>query len=175
MSGLLRNLIAVVIGLLRQGRHGVADTVFSHFWVTPLDAGLKVLKSDKYLQYDETAQFDYLLQIGQFFPVLRAGASFVNVAQQVQFLRPVPLFSRVRVATRVLYANEKCAYFGHRIYAKDALAAEVLVKMKFKQGRATLAPATFLACSFTEMPAQVQRWEVALQTPSTAPLCFLQR
>jgi hypothetical protein len=40
--------------------------------------------------------------------------------------------------------------------------------MKFKQGRATLAPATFLACSFTEMPAQVQRWEVALQTPSSS-------
>jgi hypothetical protein len=49
------------------------------------------------------------------------------------------------------------------------LAAEVLVKMKFKQGRATLAPATFLACSFTEMPAQVQRWEAALQEPGNHP------
>src|SRR6218665_553556 len=140
MSGLLRNLIALLVGLCRHASKAPGDTVHCHFWVSPLDAGIKRLKSDKYLQYAETAQLDYLLQIGQFFAVLRSGASFVNVAQQVQFFRPVPLFSYVTVHTRLLYTTDKCAYFAHGLFAKNALAAEVLVKMKFKRGRATVAP-----------------------------------
>ncbi|GLK89371.1 acyl-CoA thioesterase [Pseudomonas turukhanskensis] len=170
MSGLLRNLLALLIGLLHHNRKNADSTVTTTFWVTPLDAGLKVLKSDKYLQYAETAQLDYLLHIGQFFPVLRSGASFVNVALQVQFFRPVPLFSRVTVETRLLYTTDKCAYFAHRLFAKGTLAAEVLVKMKFKRGRATVAPAAFLAVSFAQVPEQVQRWEAALQgSQATAP------
>jgi hypothetical protein len=137
MSGLLRNLIALVLGLFAR-RVPVSDTVATWFWVTPFDAGIRVLKSDKYLQYAETAQLDYLLKVGQFFPVLRSGAGFVNLAQQVRFLRPIKLFSRVGVETRLLYADDKC-------------------------GGRTLAPATFLACSFAEVPPQVRSWESALQ------------
>lgn len=165
MSGLLRNLIALLIGLCHYARRAPSDAVFSHFWVTPFDAGVRVLKSNKYLQYAETAQLDYLLQVGRFFTVLRGGASFVNVAQQVKFLRSIPMFSRVRVETRLLYADAKCAYFTHNIYAAGALAAEVMVKMKFKKGRATVAPARFLDCAFAQVPLAVQRWEVALQAP----------
>src|SRR6218665_3943122 len=163
MSGLLRNLIALLVGLCRHASKAPGDTVHCHFWVSPLDAGIKRLKSDKYLQYAETAQLDYLLQIGRFFSVLRSGASFVNVAQQLKFLRPVPMFSRVRVETRLLYADAKCAYFAHHIHAQGALAAEVLVKMKFKKGRATVAPSRFLEGAFGDVPAEVQRWENALR------------
>ena len=163
MSGLLRNLIAFVLGLFAPRARAANDTVVTWFWVTPFDAGVRVLKSDKYLQYAETAQLDYLIRIGQLFPVLRSGAGFVNVAQQVRFLRPIKLFSRVGVETRLLYANDKCAYFLHALYSGGTLAAEVLVKMKFKRGGRTLTPATFLACSFAEVPPQVRSWESALQ------------
>lgn len=97
MSGLLRNLIALLLGLFAQRSSSASDTVQTCFWVTPLDAGVRLLKSDKYLQYAETAQLDYLLKVGRFFSVLRSGASFVNVAQQVRFMRPIRLFSRVQV------------------------------------------------------------------------------
>lgn len=163
MSGLLRNLIAVLIGLCRYATKTPGDSTLCHFWVTPFDSGIRVLKSDKYLQYAETAQLDYLLQVGRLFSVLRSGVGFINVAQQLRFLRPVPLFSRVRVQTQVLYADEKCAYFIHDLHTAKGLAAQVLVKMKFKKGRATVAPATFLDGPFGQMPVQVQRWEMALQ------------
>ncbi|MBM7059796.1 thioesterase family protein [Pseudomonas sp. UL073] len=163
MSGLLRNLLAFVLGLLRYGSQTADQAVLTRFWVTPFDAGIRVLKSDKYLQFAETAQIDYLLKVGQFFAVLRSGAGFVNVAQQVRFLRPVPLFSRVRVETRLLYADAKCAYFAHTLQVRGSTAAEVLVKMKFKHGARTLAPTTFLDVAFAEMPPQVRNWEPALQ------------
>jgi acyl-CoA thioesterase FadM len=163
MSGLLRNLIAFFLGLRVYASRAATDTVETHFWVTPFDSGVRVLKSDKYLQYAETAQLDYLLKVGRFFAVLRGGAGFVNLAQQVRFLRSIALFSRVSVETRLLYADDKCAYFQHALYARGDLAAEVLVKMKFKKAGRTVAPATFLTFSFDAMPDSVRSWETALQ------------
>lgn len=164
MSGLLRNTLALIIGLFSYGSRTAEQIARMTLWATPFDSGIKVLKSDKYLQFAETAQVDYLLQVGKFFAVLRAGASFVNVAQLVKFSRPVPVFSRVRVETQLIYADEKCAYFSHAIHARGRQAAEVLVKMKFKKGAITLAPATFLRSSFAEVPAKVRSWESALAT-----------
>jgi acyl-CoA thioesterase FadM len=162
VSGLLRNCIAFVIGLFAWRSRAAGDVTVATFWVTPFDAGLRVLKSDKVLQVAETAQLDYLLQTGTLFAVLRSGAGFVNLAQQVKFSRPVPVFSRVRVDTRLLFADAKCAWFSHVLHAGGAPAAEVLVKMKFKKGRVTVPPSAFLACSFASMPPQVARWEPAL-------------
>ncbi|MGL4316568.1 MAG: thioesterase family protein [Pseudomonas sp.] len=163
MSGLLRNILAFLIGLFGYASRAATDTVETWFWVTLFDSGIRVLKSDKYLQYAETAQLDYLLKVGRFFTVLSSGAGFVNLAQQVRFLRPIALFSRVRVETRLVYADDKCAYFRHALYVRAGLAAEVLVKMKFKQRGRTLAPATFLTFSFDAMPEAVRSWELALQ------------
>jgi len=166
VSGLLRNLIAFLIGLFFYERKAVQDVTEVRFLVTPLDTGIRRLKSDKYLQLAETAQVDYFLQTGRFFAVLKAGASFVNVGQLVRFARPVPVFSRVRVATRLIHADDKCAYFRHTLRCQGQLAAEVLVKMKFKQGRVTVPPRTFLPAEFNAAPAQVLALEAALGSGS---------
>jgi acyl-CoA thioesterase FadM len=94
--------------------------------------------------------------------VLQAGASFINVAQLVKFVRPVSIFSRVRVETQLIYADDKCAYFSHTMHCQGGLAAEVLVKMKFKKGRITVPPQTFLPTGFLSVPAKVQGLEPAL-------------
>lgn len=132
------------------------------FRVTPFDSGFRFLKSDKYLQFAETAQIDYLIKVGKIFKIIHAGTSFVNVAQLVKFFRPVSIFSRIRVETQLIYADEKCAYFSHVMHAHDGLAAEVLVKMKFKKGRMTVAPNVFFPLSFAAVPASVLSLESAL-------------
>ena len=159
---MLRNIIAFLIGLAAYGSKAVEGVTEVKFWVTPFDSGIRVLKSDKYLQFAETAQVDYLLKAGKFFTILRGGASFVNVAQLVKFTRPVSVFSRVRVETQLIYADDKCAYFSHTMHARGGQAAEVLVKMKFKRGRITVAPFSFLPVSFATVPAKVQGLEPAL-------------
>ena len=162
MSGLLRNIIAFFVGLVAYGSKAVEDVTEVKFWVTPFDSGIRVLKSDKYLQFAEAAQVDYLLKTGKFFMILRCGASFVNVAQLVKFTRPISTFGRVRVETQLIYADDKCAYFSHTMHARRGQAAEVLVKMKFKKGRVTVAPFSFLPVSFTAVPAKVQGLKPAL-------------
>lgn len=162
MSGLLRNIIALLLGLSAYGSKKIESVTDLKFWVTPFDSGFRVLKSDKYLQFAESAQIDYLVKVGKIFKIIHAGASFVNVAQLVKFVRPVSIFSRIRVETQVIYADEKCAYFSHTVYTRDGKAAEVLVKMKVKMGRMTVAPNTFLPISFSAVPASVISLESAL-------------
>ncbi len=117
MSGFLRNLIAFFLDLFAQGSKAANDVTTVWFWVMPFDTGIRVLKSDKVLQFAETAQIDYLLKVGQFFSLIRSGVAFVNLAQVVTFARPAVMFSRVRVETRLMYADEKCAYFSHTMHA----------------------------------------------------------
>jgi len=162
VSGLLRNIVAFLIGLFAYGSKAVYDVTEIKFLVTPFDTGVRVLKSDKYLQFAETAQVDYLLKTGKLVSILRSGATFVNVAQLVKFIRPVSIFARVRVETELIYTDEKCAYFSHTMHCKSGPAAEVLVKMKFKKGRITVPPLTFLPASFAVVPAKVQGLEPAL-------------
>lgn len=162
MSGLLRNIMAFFAGLVAYKSKTVGDVTEVKFWVTPFDSGLRVLKSDKCLQFAETAQVDYLLKVGKFFTILHDGASFVNVAQLVKFLKPIPVFARVRVETQLIYADDKSAYFSHTMHSGGCQAAEVLVKMKFKKGGITVAPFAFLPVSFTSVPAKVQGLEPAL-------------
>jgi len=58
VSGLPRNLIVFVIGLFAYGSKAVEDVTGVKFLVTPFGGGVRVLKSDKYLQLAETAQVD---------------------------------------------------------------------------------------------------------------------
>jgi acyl-CoA thioesterase FadM len=163
VSGLLRNIIALIVGIFAYASKTADQVTVTSFWITPFDGGLRVLKSDKYLQLAETAQIDYLMKVGMLFSLVRSGTSFVNVAQLVKFTRPVSIFSRVRVETRLIYADGKCAYFSHAVHATGTKAAEVLVKMKFKKGRMTVAPSTLLSTSFAKMPVEVRNWEPALE------------
>ena len=164
MSGLLRNFITFLLGLFAFGSKAIGEVTTISFWVTPFDSGLRVLKSDKYLQLAESAQIDYLIKVGKFFKIVQSGASFVNVAQLVKFAKPVSIFSRIRVETQLLYADEKCAYFAHLMYSRHGQVAEVLVKMKFKKGRITVAPNLFMPLSFAKVPKKVLSLESALAT-----------
>lgn len=159
MSGLLRNLLTI-FGSLRHYRSANPQSrTLVHFLVTPFDTGIATLKSDRYLQMAESAQLDYGIKTGLLQGMLRRGCSFVNTSQLVRFARPVRLFSRVSVASQVIHADAKCAYFRHEFSVGTVLHAEVFVKMKFKKGRLTITPALLLGSFASPKPACLQRWD----------------
>jgi acyl-CoA thioesterase FadM len=165
MSGLLRNLLALLLALFHRGSTSPQGTTTAWFRVTPFDTGLLTLKSDKYLQLAESAQVDFLVRAGLAGRMRAQRCSFVNAAQMVRFARPVRLFERVRVDTRVVFADGKCAWFSHMFSVGGVHCAEVLVKMKFKNGKITVPPAQVLGAFPAAMPAMLERWEEALAAP----------
>ncbi|HIV70839.1 MAG TPA: thioesterase family protein [Candidatus Aquabacterium excrementipullorum] len=162
MAGLFRNIIAFILGLLVYGRRSPGDTTTARFLITPFDVGMRILKSDKYLQLVEPAQMDFLLQVGRLFEPLRSGTRFVNLGQTVRFLKPIPVFSIVRIDTRIAYADDKCAFFASTLHVKGERAAEVLVKMKYKKRGVTVDPRSLLHVHFDTVPVSVQKWNEAL-------------
>lgn len=161
MSGLIRNLFTLLWAFFR-GAADPASRVVAHFWITPLDAGTHVLKSDKYLQLAEAAQLDYLIRTKLMGTLLRRRLRFVNASQLVKFTRPIPMFRRVRVETAIVFADEKCAYFSHTMFVGGQQHAEVLVKMKFKKGVLTVPPSEVIDQSFTSKPPHLEAWDRAL-------------
>ncbi len=162
MAGLLRNLLTLLLALPRYRSAAPLDKVTSWFRVTPFDTGILTLKSDRYLQLAESAQLDFMVKTGLIAQTLRNGWQFINAAQLVRFGRPIRLFHRVQVETRILYADGKCAYFTHAFLVAGVLHADVLVKMKFKKGSLTIAPAALLGQFPGEKPGQLQRWDDTL-------------
>lgn len=162
MSGLLRNLLTLVRALRHSRSAGPQSRTLVHFRVTPLDTGIATLKSDRYLQMAESAQLDYGIKTGLLRAMLRQRYSFVNASQLVRFARPVRLFDRVAVTSQVIHADGKCAYFQHVFTVGSLVHAEVFVKMKFKKGRLTIAPAELLGDFSDTKPALLQHWDDAL-------------
>lgn len=162
MSGLLRNLLTVIAVLWQRGSADPQSRTLVHFRVTPFDTGIATLKSDRYLQMAESAQLDYVIRTGLLRVMLRQRYSFVNASQLVRFARPVRLFDRVAVTSQVVYADARCAYFHHVFSVGTAVHADVFVKMKFKQGALTIAPAEMLGVFPDPKPVLLQHWDDAL-------------
>ena len=166
MSGLLRNLWVVLRALFYFGTAPPLSQTETTFFVSPLDAGLFTLKSDKYLQLVEAAQLDYLIKTAVIRKMLGKRYSFVNAAQSIRFVKPIRLFSRVRVESQLAYLDEKFGYFCHRLMVGQVLHAEVFVKMKFKRGSVTVAPKQLVGAFDRAKPMVLTRWDEALATPT---------
>jgi len=163
VSGFFRNLLTFIGALLARGAFDARSRVSCHFRITPFDCGTSVLKSDKYLQLAESAQLDFLVKTQLFGKLLRSNIHFVNAAQLVKFMRPISMFRRVRVESSIVYADEKSAYFVHAFFVQDQQHGEVLVKMKFKKGSATVSPKDIAADLPSMKPPKLQAWDQALQ------------
>jgi acyl-CoA thioesterase FadM len=162
MSALLRNLVTVLLALMRYGSVTPLATVVCKFWVSPFDVGINKLKSDRVAQLAEAAQFDYLMQTGLMGTLVKQGYAFVNAAQMVQFKQAIKLFSMVTMHTRMVFADDKWVYFEHTLYAGGAMCAQVWVKMKFKNGRVTVPPSKLFGAVSMTKPAYILAWDAAL-------------
>lgn len=168
MSGLVRNFLTLIQALCASGIYTGRSKITSRYWVTPLDSGIRLLKSDKYFQFAEAAQLDFLAKTKCLSQILRSGVAFVNVSQLVKFQKPIHLFDRVRVDSEIVCADERCAFFSHVFFVGDRRCAEVLVKMKFKKGAITVNPFTVIGQLPSSKPPHIEKWEQALASMTGA-------
>jgi hypothetical protein len=160
----MRNALTLLRALLRPGGPLEAgEPVTAAFRVTPLDVGLSTLRSDRYFAVAEAAQLDFLVRTGLAKPLLARRVRWVNLAQTCRFERPLKLLQRFEVRTQVACTDDKHAYFSHRFVSGQDLHAEVLVKVKFKQGRLTVPPVQALGLQPSAKPSHLQLLDQMLQ------------
>lgn len=168
MSGLLRNFLTLLFAAFGYGKSGVQSRLASRFVITPFDAGVAVLKSDKYFQLAEAAQLDFVVRTGLIGTLLKQRTSFVNASQLVRFAKPVRMFSRVTVETEIAWWDDKCAWFSHRFLVGEVAHGQVWVKMKFKQGRRTVDPRSLIGPQDSAKPDALVQWDRALDSTPAA-------
>lgn len=137
MAGFWRNLLTLLVALFKRNTEVLRTGCDCTFWVTPFDVGIRTLKSDRYLQLAEAAQIDFGVRSGLLKRMRRARCAMVNVEQQIQFMKAITLFSRVRVQTSIVSADAKFVNFLHLYSVKGHHCATVAVKAKFKSVRIT--------------------------------------
>lgn len=165
MSGLLRNVLTLLLGLCCT-RKAPSASLSTGFLITPLDVGIAKLKSDRYLRLTEAAQIDFLARTGLFMTLMLRRYSFVNAAVLVRFAAPIKVFSWVEIQSRVVYHDERFAYFEHRFMSQEKQCACVLVKMKFKRARQTITPRTLLgSAGHASRPDCLHDWDRLLAQP----------
>lgn len=164
MIGIARNLLTLVQAMFARQDGTPRSRITTRFRVTPFDVGIRVLKSDRYLQLAESAQLDFMVRTRCAWPLVRAGIGFVNASQLIRFARPIGMFQRVDVETAIVFADEKCAYFSHTLRVQGTPHAEVLVKMKFKKGRHTVPPRDVFGECPGDKPDHLVAWDRALET-----------
>lgn len=162
MSGFLRNLLTALWALLFWRSATPQGHTVAHFHVTPFDTGLFTLKSDQFFQFAESAQVDFMIKTALMGRLLADRVSFVNAAQMVRFAKPVRLFSRVRVESYVAYADGRCAWFVHAFSVRGMPCAQVMVKMKFKNGPVTVPTDQVLGVFNGPRPTWVAQWDDTL-------------
>lgn len=163
MGGLLRNVLTLLLASLRRERKAPDQMLSARFLVTPLDVGVIKLKSDRYLRLTEAAQIDFLVRTGLFGTLMRRRYAFVNASVLIRFTAPIKLFSWLTIESRVLYHDARVTYLEHVFLSGAVRCACVLVKMKFKHGRHTIAPPALLgSAGCTDKPDYLQAWDDAL-------------
>lgn len=163
MSGLFRNLLTFLFAWLLASRSSSPwAPLRCRFLVTPLECGTRVLKSDKYLQLVEAAQVDFLIRNRLFGRLFRNGWSFINVSILVRYMKPVAMFRRVCIESSVVFADERCAYLSHVFMMDGKVHGQVLVKMKFKEGRITVNPGDVLGECPRSRPPYIDAWDKTL-------------
>lgn len=149
-------LLLTVAKALVAGRSPPGAAVSCRFRVMPWDVGVSTFKSDRYFTVADAAQFDFAIRTGLLRPALREGVRWINLAQACHFERPLRLFQPFDVLTAVACADERHAYFSHRFETSGQLHAEVLVKVKFKQGRLTVPPQRYFLQAPTTRTAAIE-------------------
>jgi acyl-CoA thioesterase FadM len=151
---MVRNLLVLLTSSLRP-RVACDQPLACAFRVMPWDVGISTFKSDSYFAVAESAQADFLVRTGLFGPMLAGRMRWVNLGQAARMERPLRLFQRFEVTTQVLCVDDRHAYFSHRFGSRAGHHAQVLVKVKFKQGRITVPPQQVLGPQALEKPAAV--------------------
>lgn len=159
MGGLLRNGLTLLLALCSKRRMPNAS-ISTFFLITPIDVGIAKLKSDRYLRLTEAAQIDFMACTRLFLTLLHRRYSFVNAAVLIRFAVPIRVLSWVTIESRVIYQDERFAYFEHLFVSQGRQCACVLVKMKFKQARYTINPGTLLGSAGYEVkPDYLHDWD----------------
>lgn len=126
---LLKTLALYLLFPRRMDLLGESVVAF-RVWPNDLDTNLH-MNNGRYLTLLDLGRLDLLLRIGAAGPALRRKWYPVLAAVQLRFRRPLNLFQRFEIRTRMVTWDHKWVYLEQRILRKGKVVTHALLKAAF--------------------------------------------
>lgn len=162
---LIFRLLYVLLGSLRRPRLGPLDESVIRLRVLPNDLDTNLhLNNGRFLTLMDLGRVDLLVRLGVVGEMRRRRWGGVVASATVRFRRPLKLFQRFELHSRLLCWDDRWFYMEQRFVRGGEMAAVAIVKARFMaaDGRrvapAEVVSATRHAMPSPPMPPGVREW-----------------
>lgn len=133
----IKLLIAMLNAKFKKKLTGT-ETVCKSFrvWITDID--ISVMNHAAVMTVLETGRLDLMVRCNFFKVASKNKWFFPSQAISIQFYRPLKIFQKAQIYTRISYVDEKWIYIEQKIERKGKIVAACIVKNTIKKGRETI-------------------------------------
>jgi len=133
----LRLLSAVIKAKFKTKIHGM-DTFSMPFrvWITDID--VSIMNHAAIMTVLECARIDIMVRSNFFKTASKNKWYFPSQAISIQFYRPLKIFQKANVYSRISFVDKKWIYVEQKIIRDGKIVAACLVKSTIKKGRETV-------------------------------------
>ncbi len=148
----IRLLSALIEAKFKSKIQANETTSFSfRVWITEID--VSVMNHAEILSVMETGRIDFMVRTNFFKIAKKNKWFFPSQAISVQYYRPLKVFQKAELLTRISFVDEKWIYTEQKITRNGEEIAACLVKSTIKKGRKTVPTIEIMkALNITEVP-----------------------
>lgn len=146
-------LIITLIKAKFKSKVNATDTIELSFnvWVTDID--VSIMNHAAIMTVFELGRLDFMVRTNFFKVANKKKWYFPTQAISVQYYRPLKMFQKAKLYTRISYVDEKWIYVEQKITRKGKQVAACLVKNTIKKGRDAVSTFEVMqALQITEVP-----------------------
>jgi len=126
-------------------------TIEFRVWITDID--IAVMNHATILTVMEVGRIDFMVRTGFFKIATKNKWFFPSQALTVQYYRPLKIFQKAQLQTKISYVDEKWIYLEHKIIRNGKEIAGCLVKSTIKRGRKSVPTSEIIkALNISKMP-----------------------
>jgi len=111
-------------------------------WFTDID--VSIMNHAAIMTVLECARIDIMVRSNFFKVASKNKWYFPSQAISAQYYRPLKIFQKAEVLTKISYVDEKWIYVEQKIIRDEKIVAACIVKSTIKNGRETIPPTVLL-------------------------------
>jgi acyl-CoA thioesterase FadM len=151
----LRLINTIFFSFFRGNLSSITDESVINFRVWVTDVDLSVMNNAAMMVVLEMGRLDLIMRSGFYKLALKSKWYFPTRSFNIQFLRPLKVFQKAQLRTRVFYMDERWIYMEQKIVRGQKDIAICISKNTVKKGRETVSTAKIAkALGFSKIPTE---------------------
>lgn len=151
----LRFLNTIFFSFFRGNLSSATDESVINFRVWITDVDLSVMNNAAIMAVLEMGRLDLIMRSGFYKLALRSKWFFPSRSFNIQFLRPLKVFQKAQLRTRVFHIDDKWIYVEQKIVRDQKDIVICISKNTVKKGRETISTAKIAkALGYSKLPSE---------------------